>query len=435
MLTSSNRKCFFTNTFVNFYPWLIIGFSALFIFYKFILQVSPSVMTAELMQAFHIHAAGLGNLAAMYFYAYLIAQFLVGPLLDRFSPRCLSACAIALCAIGTFCFARTGSLFLASLARGLIGVGVAFATTNYMKMSAIWFGKDKAAFIDGLLASAAMLGALCGQVPLLLLIAKFGWKQGLIDCAWFGIALAVLYILVVRDKPLDVNNELKKCSPKMAEFSALLCNKQNWLLALYAGLAFTPLAVLGGLWGNPFFITVYHLTPAQAASLSSSMFLGLGMGAPLWGVITDRWLDRIVTMTFGTTLALLALMSVIYAPLKITYLNIVLFIFGLGTGAFMSCYALGKDLNQAGLAATVISLINSGDALLGSITEPIIGKFLDIFWQGNTLSGIHIYSPHAFRMAFSILPIYLLSALISLLFLFNTKKINSYQIVEKECLC
>ncbi len=401
----------------NLYPWLIIFCCALFIFYKFILQISPGIMTSELMQAFHINAVGLGNLAATYFYAYLAAQCFVGPLLDRYSPRYLTAGAIALGAIGTLGFATAPSLMLASMSRALIGIGMAFATVNYMKMSAVWFGPNKAAFIDGLLATAAMLGALCGQIPLLLLVSQVGWKRGLVDCGLGGIVLAIVYVLLIRDKKDSRRNVKILAQPKLNTFVELLRRKENWLLFAYAGLAFTPLAVLGGLWGNPFYITIYHLSPTQAASLSSLVFLGLGLGAPLWGVLADRYLSRINTMFIGTSLALLTLICIIYVPLSVSVLSVLLFMFGSGTGAFMACYALGKELNQVSVAATIISLINSGDALLSSITEPFIGKLLDYYWQGEMVTGIHIFPPQAFHWAFSLLPIYLLSALICLLFL------------------
>ena len=407
----------------SLYPWFIIMFCALFTFYKFVLQVSPSVMTSELMQAFEINAAGLGNLAATYFYAYLAAQFVVGPLLDRYSPRYLTAFAIFLCACGTLLFANAHSLWIAGIARAFIGIGVAFSTVSYMKMSAIWFGSKKIAFIDGLLATAAMFGALCGQVPLLLVIAHSGWQHGLMYCGFFGMILSMVFIVCVRDKKINLSpTNGYQSSLKLTDFFILLRTKRNWLLAGYAGFAFTPLSVIGGLWGNPFFITAYHLTPTQAASLSSSMFVGLGLGAPLLGLLADQYLGRIKTMALGTSMALIALILIIYAHLRITELSLLLFIFGAGTGAFMSCYAFGKEFNNPQLAASVISLINSGDALLGSFTEPLIGKILDYFWQGKILAGIHVFPPVAFHYAFSLLPIYLLCAMFCLLLLSQSKK-------------
>ena len=59
-----------------FRAWTIWLLSAIFMFFKFSLEVSPSVMTSNLMTSFNISGAALGNLAACYFYAYLILQML-----------------------------------------------------------------------------------------------------------------------------------------------------------------------------------------------------------------------------------------------------------------------------------------------------------------------------------------------------------------------
>ena len=49
--------------------WNIWGWCAAFYLVGFFLRVAPAVMTAELMQAFNISAAALGNLSAFYFYS------------------------------------------------------------------------------------------------------------------------------------------------------------------------------------------------------------------------------------------------------------------------------------------------------------------------------------------------------------------------------
>ena len=63
---------------VLIYPWIMWTIAAGFFFYKYLIQVSPSVMTNDLMQAFQVNGAGLGNLSAFYFYAYLVMQIPVG---------------------------------------------------------------------------------------------------------------------------------------------------------------------------------------------------------------------------------------------------------------------------------------------------------------------------------------------------------------------
>ncbi len=150
----------------NYYPWVVLALCASFLFYKYILQISPSVMTTQLMENFHINGTGLGNLAATYFYTYLIAQLLVGPLLDRFNPRILTALAMLICAIGIATFSQAQTLGVALLSRSLIGVGAAFATVSYLKIAAGWFKPNQFAFVSGLLATAAMVGSMTAQLPM-----------------------------------------------------------------------------------------------------------------------------------------------------------------------------------------------------------------------------------------------------------------------------
>ena len=182
-----------------FYPVLVVILCAGFLFYKYVLQVSPSIMTHQLMRGFRVNGAGLGNLAATFFYAYFITQLFVGILLDKYSVRLLSALAILISGLGACLFAGTHSLFLAGIYRAMMGFGAAFATVCYLKTTAVWFKPNQFAFISGLLATAAMLGAVFGEAPLSLFVQTYGWRNGLMGCGIAGIILAILFFAVVRD--------------------------------------------------------------------------------------------------------------------------------------------------------------------------------------------------------------------------------------------
>ncbi len=403
-----------------FYPWLVIILCAIFAFYKYILQVSPSVMTHDLMNQFHVNGAGLGNLAATYFYAYLVAQLFAGPLLDRYSPRYILTLSIGVCGIAAIIFANTQTLMTAACARALMGVGTAFAIVGYMKMSALWFKPNQVAFVDGFAGTAAMIGAMCGQIPLAMLVSCTNWRTSLIYCGVLGLALAIIFLSVVKDK--EMAKSVKHTMVQLSDVTAVLKNKKNWLLMLFSGFAFTPVAVLGGLWGNPFFEVAHHLTPTQAASFTSCIFLGFAVGGPLLGYFADDMRQRINITLMGTGLAFITLLLIIYVPsLPLWLCSVILFLFGLGLGSYMSCFALAKELNLSGLAGTIVALINTGDALLGSFTEPTIGKLLDFFWQGKIVNGVHYFSTRDFQLALSLLPVYLLLALGCLLILRRMK--------------
>ncbi|MGC1854987.1 MAG: MFS transporter [Candidatus Aquirickettsiella sp.] len=409
------------------YPWLVIVLAAAFLFYKYILQVSPSIMTEDLMRVFQVQGTGLGNLAASFFYSFLLAQLFVGVLLDRYSPRLLTTIAILLCAAGIYIFSKAHTLSVANWARALIGVGAAFATVSYMKMTSLWFKPNQFAFVGGLLASAAMLGAVVGQVPLSFVVSSFGWRQSLYLCSVSGLILAGLFYLIVRDKPagsLCQIGEVEKFS--FHDVWTVLNNKQNWLITLYSGLAFSPIDAFAGLWCIPFLKETYQVSHTQAAVLASLIFLGLAFGSPLLGLWSDRLNKRLPVMLINAFVALITIILIIYVNhFPLWLLGTLLFIFGFSTGAFMLGFALGRELNKITVAATIIALINTGDIIFSAVTQPLIGKLLDAHWHGKLIAGMHYFSAIEYRHALSILPIYILLSLILLLFI---RESNSQQL-------
>lgn len=403
-------------TSLRIYPWAVILLCASFLFYKYLLQVSPSVMTTELMSEFHLTGVELGNLAAMFFYAYLVTQLCVGPLLDRYSPRALTTVAITLCSLAALVFSCSHTLLDLMLSRALVGAGVAFATVSYMKFAAVWFKPSQFAFVGGLLASAAMVGSLAGQAPLAFLVSHSGWRGSLFDCGLFGLAFAALFYLIVRDSR-PRGGELGKRAYSQDQpltlrgFLAVLKLKCNWHLMFYSGLAFSPVAVFGGLWGNPFLQEAYGLSRESAASMVSMVFLGLAIGGPFLGYLSDRLSRRFEVMMGGLIVSLVMLTLAIYCPMSTVLLGACLFIFGFSTGAFMLAFAMGRELNEVMYAATVVGLINTGDALVGSFSEPMVGKVLDMLWGGKLVAGAHYFSVGSYQLALTVLPLYLFAAI------------------------
>lgn len=408
------------------YPILVICLASGFLFYKYVLQIFPSIITEQLMQKFHLTGAGLGGLAATFYYAYMVTQLFVGLLLDKYSTRWLTSLAIFSSALGILLFANSQTLAMASMSRALMGAGVAFATVSYMKLAAMWFPPKQYAFVSGLLATAAMSGAVFGQAPLAWFIDQFSWQYCLSVVGLAGFGLALLFSIVVRDAPDFLQQKTAYPNLSLKEIGQVFKNRQNWLLTLYSGLAFAPVAVFGGLWGNPFLEQAYHLSKTEAASMVSLVFIGLGLGSPLLGLLSDHLNNRRNVMLVSTLISCLAITLVLYChPLSTIVLSALLFLFGFGLGAFMLVFAMGKEMNTLSLTATVIAMINTSDAVLDALTEPFIGKLLDIGWDGKVVHGVHQFSLHSYHAALSVLPLYLVLGAILLLWLKENPRKNS----------
>ncbi len=395
--------------------WSIWLLSALFMFYKYALEVSPSVMTGTLMKTFDITGMELGNLAACYFYAYLLLQIPAGLLLDRFGPRKTTTLAIALCAIGTLIFASAESLLVAGIGRFLTGVGAAFAAVNCLKLIANWFPFRHFAFMAGLMMTVAMLGAVGGQAPLAAFIQKMQWRHAIEIIGILGLILSGVFWIVIRDKSPDYEKQNPIISTKISLLNSLkqvLKNPQTWLLSAYSGFAFAPVMVFGGLWGVSFLSESFGVSQNISAQMVSLIFIGFAVGAPFFGWFSD-WLGRRrVVMLWGTIVAFLALSLVIYAPgISIFAPAFLLFIFGFSISSFLLCFTMIREINLPILAATAIGFMNAFDALLGAFSDPLTGYLLDSVWDGKLIEGVRIFSVGSYKMAFLILPTYLILSL------------------------
>jgi MFS family permease len=393
----------------RFYPWIIISLSAAFLFYKYVLQVSPGIMSSNLMQAFSINGAQLGNLAAVYFYGYLIVQLFAGPLLDKFGARRVTPLAILSCALGAFFFSQSQTLADAIFARILMGMGVGFATVNYLKMASDYFHPRQFAFIGGLLATAVMLGAVFGETPLVIILEKMGWRNMLLGVSFLGVGIAILFFFIAREKKSD-HHYPKEAWTKQGLLK-ILKNPQNWLLTIYSGFAFSPIAVLGGLWGNPFLRAAYPMSLEEASFLLSWIFIGFGVGGPVLGFLSDKIRNRRLIMQLSAMVSFISLTTLLYCPgLSALMIGFLMFMVGFCTGAFMLAFALAKEINMSLMMATVVAMINTGSDIFGALTEPVVGKFLDMHWQGQLVDGARLFSVENYHYAFIILPIYLILA-------------------------
>lgn len=406
----------------RYYPWIVWLIAAGFFFYKYLVQVSPSVMTHDLMRTFHVHGAGLGNLSAFYFYAYLCMQVPVGLLLDKYSPRVLTTSAIMLCSVSTLLFSQTNSLEWACVNRALMGTGAAFAAVSCFKLAAVWFAPQRFALVSGLFMTAAMFGAIGGQMPLSLLVQYTDWRIALKIVGLTGMGLGVIYFLVIRDKPLP-QSQLQPIKPDDVRYSLLniLKNKQAWLLSLYSGLAFAPVSVFGGLWGVPFLETAHALTKTEAALATSSIFVGFAIGAPLLGWLSDFLGRRKPILYAGTSLALCSLTLVLYCnPLPLPWIILLLGCFGFCASGFFTSFAMIRELFPLFLVATILGIMNTFDALCEALFEPLVGAILDATWSGATSNGIHHFSLQSYHTALLVFPLTLLLALVSLFFIKET---------------
>ncbi|QIV95460.1 sugar phosphate permease [Allofrancisella inopinata] len=376
------------------YAWIIIAFSSFLLFDKYIMQVFPSLITDDMMQSFGTNATQTGALGSAYFWSIIICQlFIAGPIVDKFGFRLISPISITISAAGVILFvvaANFGSLSTAYIARIITGMGVSFATISYLKAVSVWFDPRKFAFAASFLATAAMIGALCAQAPLAYLIALCNdWKMAMLLVCIASLFIAVTYYIVVRDynpqqpEASSSNNQLGT----LEALKQVVKNKNNWYLTLYVGLSFTAVDAFAGFWGNAYFREAYNISKEQAASIISMIFIGMAIGSPILGKLSEILDNRKCVMVVFHIIGTIALSIVLLTKTSTFASAILLFIFGICLGIYMLSFAIGNRVNPIIITATVAAFINTGEPILGAIFDPLIGYFLDWSWTGKFMNS------------------------------------------------
>jgi len=414
------------------------SFGAFFYLLGFFHRVAPAVITAELMQDFQINASALGNLSAFYFYSYVAMQIPTGILADRWGPRRLLTLGAMIASIGAVMFGLASEISLAGAGRFLIGGSVAVAFVALLKVATCWFAPNRFALISGLALFFGIIGAVFAGTPMRLLVDGFGWRNVILSSAAATMLVGIGTWIFVRDYPhekgfQDFPNTSSGADPKaniriMAGLIAVFAYRNTWLLFVIPGGLVGCVLTFSGLWGVPFLNTVYGLSPAFSASLTSSLLVAWALGGPFFGWLSDRLQNRKRLYIAGCGVALIGWMVVtLIEQLPLGVLVPILVVTGFASGSMIISFAFVKESVPIRLSGTVAGVVNMGVMTGPMILQPAVGLVLDTMWTGNFLNGVRVYDAAAYRSGFSIMLAWIG---ISFLLLFFTRETNCQQMVE-----
>jgi sugar phosphate permease len=413
-------------------PWIIVGLGALYYCYEYLLRISPSVMAPDLMRYYNLSGLEFGSFSAYYYHAYTPMQILVGLLMDRYGPRRLLTFACVLCALGSFMFASGVNLVVADVGRFLVGLGSAFAFVGALKLATIWLPPNRFALVSGVITCLGMVGAMTGDILLRYAVVVMGWKSAVYISAMVGVVLSVILWGIIRDHNPYHEEFHAHTSDFRTLFTGLwttLKSPQIWLNGLIGLLLYLSLSAFGEIWGIPFLEQAHLLSPVDAASVNSMVFLGWAVGGPFWGWFSDHIESRLMPLRFCTLSALIVICVLIYVPgMPVIGLYALMFIFGFFCSVQILVFAICRESSPLRVAATAIALTNMIVMFGGNVFQPVIGKLLDLRWTGAMAEGARLYSNSAYELALTIIPV---SFVIALLVLFLIQETHGQLLVDQ----
>lgn len=176
---------------------------------------------------------------------------------------------------------------------------------------------------------------------------------------------------------------------------------------------YVPMLAFVDLWGIPFLMEVYDIDKPTAGSVTTMFYFGAGIGSPVVALISDYFRARKMPMMIGAALAILCNSIIIYVPnIPLSTMYMLFFLAGVIFSAQPLIFASVCQLTPHGSNGTAISFTNMIVMMLGLVTQPLIGKFLERAWSGVMQNGIPFYTVADYRFALLCVPLSLVLALL-----------------------
>ena len=386
--------------------FLVLGFGYLLAFFH---RVAPAVVAIDMMSDLKAGAVLIGLLASGYFYPYALMQLPTGILSDSWGSRKTITLFFLIASIGSFILGLSSNISTAIFGRVLVGLGVSTLYVCALKILSQWYKGEEFATMTGFLIAIGGIGLLVSTVPLALLSNAVGWRMPFILTSVITLALALLIWFFVRNSPQEigmpvvVENSLQKNPevpllgmPAVVEESKsnqskvpilksvikVLSLKYYWPASIWMFCTMAIYLAFGGLWGGPYLMQIYQMTKVEASRVLSMIAVGMIIGSPLMGLLSDRIIKKRKIVVNVSSVILLVIMIFLYFWVStIPTIGLYLICLGLGifsVGSIAIGYALIKDLFPIEIAGTSVGVANFFPFLMGALYQPLMGYILEL---------------------------------------------------------
>ena len=347
--------------------WFVLAIATSNFFLSQFYRASNAVIAPHLIRDLGLTTETLGLLSACFFYAFALTQIPIGMFLDRIGPRKIMTGLSVVGIAGAFVFSVADSLTLGILGRILLGVGMACNLMGSFKLLTTWFGAASFATLSGVVFSIGTVGNMFAATPLVLLVNEIGWRGAYQLIAGVNLIIILCFYILVRDRPANGtpeprSNEMRKGFGQIFSDLALLFRKRDyWIIAFGTFASSGVFLSFQNLWAGPFLMDAMGFSPVRAGNAILLLNIGLIVGGPVMGALSDRvfYTRKWVVFWGHVSLCLIVfLTSMLSAGSGFALFCGLFFGFGMFRGTGLLMYPHIKDLMPIEMAGTAMTAIN-----------------------------------------------------------------------------
>jgi len=274
-------------------------------------------------------------------------------------------------------------------ARGLVGLGEAAYGSAGAALLATLFPVRMRSTVLGAFLAAGLLGSVLGVVLGGLIAERWGWQAGFGAVGLPGLALAVLFVLFVRDyKTVALPNQRARAGAVVPTrvavrtiVAALLRPRTALVTCIGAGLQLVVVSTSYA-WLPSYFNRHYGLAPDAAGIKTGLVVLIGGVAAILWSILADRASARfprarLMVPAVAATLTALFI-GIAFAALPPGPAQFAMILAGAATmtGSIGPVCAVVVDVVHPAVRATAAAILSLTQNLFGLAAGPLLTGYL-----------------------------------------------------------
>lgn len=303
--------------------WLLVFLAFVVAAVSYLDRNNISIAASAIQQSFDIGNVELGWIFSAFVMGYALTQPIAGRIADRYGPYRVIAFGLVWWSLFTVATALVPSGFLWSLGalmgvRFLLGIGEAVIFPASNRLVANWIPARERGLANGIIFAGVGIGAGVAPPLITFMMLAHGWQWAFYASALIGLAVLMVWLVVVRDRPeqhylvCEDERRLIASSASVAQEGApapwrmIIRHRPIQLLAA-AYFSFGYVAYIFFTWFFTYLSKVRGLDLKASALYGMLPFIAMAIASPLGGWIGDRLSRRLDERRARCTTAAIAM--------------------------------------------------------------------------------------------------------------------------------
>lgn len=250
-------------------------------FFSYFYRTVNAIVAPNLRDDVGVNAAELGLLSATYFLTFAACQIPLGVLLDRFGPRRVQGTLYCVAGVGALLFSFGETVSSLIFARALIGIGVSGGLMAALKAIVMWFPRERIPLINGWYFASGGLGVLAATAPVEFALQFTDWRGLFVILAIATIAVALLILFVVPEKPREAGGQ--SWAMQIKGLTWIYTDGYFWRIVPLMFTCASGQLAIQGLWAGPWLSDVNGFDRPEVAEHLLMAAAGMTIGMILIG--------------------------------------------------------------------------------------------------------------------------------------------------------